>query len=344
MSKSKVVKSNELVARFMGGATFPVTGKFGYRIHPVSKVKTFHAGGDWSTNKRVGYPIYMPYNGVIVYSDVRPGYGSTILTAPFAGPQRMSQVAHLLQRLVKEGEYVRQGTLIAYTGGDPKDQPNAGNTTGPHWHIGDGQFVDGKHARPFFDYDEGKKTFVWEDPVGSRYWDKPEDFEKERDAYIAKWVKPEAPKESDVVLEPGYEIVLNRTLGERNECIADEEKATGVVKRKKGEVIEVDAYRHADGFLFRRIRATGKWISTGPSGSDQDWAKLQPVGTAPRPLKVGDNVKIKAGAVYQGADAGKPVSQHAYGLKTLTIDNILGGNARLKEIRSWIKVSDLELR
>lgn len=52
--------------------------------------------------------------------------------------------------------------------------------------------------------------------------------------------------------------------------------------------------------------------------------------------KIGDIVNIKKGAVYSGADAGKPVSKYALD-RSHTISYISNGKALLKEINSWIE-------
>lgn len=51
--------------------------------------------------------------------------------------------------------------------------------------------------------------------------------------------------------------------------------------------------------------------------------------------KPGDMVRIKGGAVYAGADKGKPVSQYALG-RTHTIKKVENGIVLLKEINSWV--------
>lgn len=51
--------------------------------------------------------------------------------------------------------------------------------------------------------------------------------------------------------------------------------------------------------------------------------------------KSGDKVRIKDGAVYAGADKGKPVSKYALG-RTHTIQQVKNGVALLREINSWV--------
>jgi murein DD-endopeptidase MepM/ murein hydrolase activator NlpD len=42
---------------------------------------------------------------------------------------------HLSSYIVSNGMQVKRGDIIAKSGGDPKDYPNAGGSTGPHLHL-----------------------------------------------------------------------------------------------------------------------------------------------------------------------------------------------------------------
>lgn len=156
--------------------------------------------------------------------------------------------------------------------------------------------------------------------------------------------KPQVKPNEDTnwVSEPNYQIVLNRDIEERNECIADSSKATGVKLIKKGTVLRVSAWRYAQGFVWRKLD-NGKVISTGPQGDGQAWAKLEPYKkpiAKPVGIKVGDLVKIKDNSFYQGASKGKQVSKYAYS-KAWKVLEVKGNIARLDSINSWLLISDL---
>lgn len=105
--------------------------------------------------------------------------------------------------------------------------------------------------------------------------------------------------------EPGYQITLTTNIYERN--LPDVNQPAGRVQRKKGEVIKVNAWQYAGGYVWRR-QENGKAIPTGPEGKGQEWAKLSKVSTpAPKPNPTPDakpttpskgKAKINPGAKY----------------------------------------------
>ncbi len=101
-----------------------VSSKFGYRIHPVTKRKDFHAGLDLSAKH--GTPIYAPADGVVEYAKKKGAYGNFLLIAHNYGFK--TAYGHLSRYAVKHGEYVSKGDLIAYIG-------STGRSTGPHLHF-----------------------------------------------------------------------------------------------------------------------------------------------------------------------------------------------------------------
>jgi len=101
-----------------------VSSQFGYRIHPVTKVKDFHAGLDLSAKS--GTPIYAPANGVVEYAHNKGAYGKFLLIAHSYGFK--TAYGHLSRYAVKSGQYVTKGQLIGYVG-------STGRSTGPHLHY-----------------------------------------------------------------------------------------------------------------------------------------------------------------------------------------------------------------
>ncbi len=126
--------SNLISTRPLGNAR--VTSGYGYRIHPIHKVRHLHRGADYRAAP--GTPIPAAGNGVVVQKGWRGGYGrylrirhnSTFMTA----------YAHMkgFAEGIKVGSRVKQGQTIGYVG-------SSGQSTGPHLHfevIRDGRHVD----------------------------------------------------------------------------------------------------------------------------------------------------------------------------------------------------------
>jgi murein DD-endopeptidase MepM/ murein hydrolase activator NlpD len=101
-----------------------IASTFGYRIHPVTKKKSFHAGLDLPAKH--GTPIYAPASGVVVYAAKKGPYGNFLLLAHSYGFK--TAYGHLSRFAVKSGEYVSKGQKIAYVG-------STGRSTGPHLHY-----------------------------------------------------------------------------------------------------------------------------------------------------------------------------------------------------------------
>ncbi len=101
-----------------------ITDRFGYRIHPIFKTRTFHFGVDFSARK--GTPVYAPADGVVEFAKRKKGYGKfMLLTHPFGFK---TAYGHLSRFAKREGDIVKKGELIAYVG-------NTGRSTGAHLHY-----------------------------------------------------------------------------------------------------------------------------------------------------------------------------------------------------------------
>jgi len=98
---------------------------FGTRIDPILKVKRPHRGVDFSLPK--GSPVYATGDGVIkMVRSSFSGYGKQIEVDHGFGYK--TKYAHLNEFLVKQGQKVKRGELIAYSG-------NTGKSTAPHLHY-----------------------------------------------------------------------------------------------------------------------------------------------------------------------------------------------------------------
>ncbi|GEM_PF-342956 len=101
-----------------------ISSNFGYRIHPVTKRKTFHSGLDLPA--KYGTPIYAPASGAVVYAQKKGHYGNFILISHSYGFK--TAYGHLSRYAVKSGDYVSKGQKIGYVG-------STGRSTGPHLHY-----------------------------------------------------------------------------------------------------------------------------------------------------------------------------------------------------------------
>ncbi|HWP82650.1 MAG TPA: M23 family metallopeptidase [Bacteroidota bacterium] len=98
---------------------------FGMRLHPVLRIYKLHEGLDIVAD--VGTPVYAAGDGVVEYAG-RTGGGYGILVEINHGYGYTSLYAHLDKVLVREGQRVKRGDLIARSG-------RTGLTSGPHLHY-----------------------------------------------------------------------------------------------------------------------------------------------------------------------------------------------------------------
>ncbi len=113
-----------------------VASGWGWRIHPIYKIRKFHYGIDFTAPR--GTPVYATGDGVvkkIVRS--RRGYGNEILLDHGFG--YVTVYAHLNNFNVKKGQHVKRGDVIGFVG-------NTGLSTGPHLHYG--VMLRGKYVNP----------------------------------------------------------------------------------------------------------------------------------------------------------------------------------------------------
>lgn len=103
-----------------------ITSPFGYRIHPILNRRIKHHGMD--LRGRTGTPIYAVADGrVIKAANIRDGYGNDVRIRHENG--MITQYAHCSRILVRKGQWVKKGKIIARVG-------STGRSTGPHLHFG----------------------------------------------------------------------------------------------------------------------------------------------------------------------------------------------------------------
>lgn len=97
---------------------------FGYRIHPIYKVKKFHAGVDFPA--RVGTAIQASGDGVVVEAGWHSGYGQCVKISHGYGYE--TWYAHMNKIYVHQGEKLKKGHKIGEVG-------DTGLSTAPHLHY-----------------------------------------------------------------------------------------------------------------------------------------------------------------------------------------------------------------
>ncbi len=101
-----------------------ITSKFGYRKSPFTGKRTFHSGLDISN--KTGTEIISTANGKVSYAAPKAHFGNLVIIDHGYG--RVTKYGHLQKILVKPGQTVKRGEVIALLG-------NTGKSTGPHVHY-----------------------------------------------------------------------------------------------------------------------------------------------------------------------------------------------------------------
>lgn len=98
---------------------------FGWRTHPIYKVKKMHTGIDFAAS--IGTPIYATADGTVAEVSVKfSGYGKMVEIDHGFGYR--TRYAHMHDFKVRSGQNVKRGDLIGYVG-------NTGLSTAPHLHY-----------------------------------------------------------------------------------------------------------------------------------------------------------------------------------------------------------------
>ena len=101
-----------------------VLSGFGYRIHPVYKVKKFHEGVDFPA--RIGTAIQSTGDGVVMEAGWHNGYGNCVRISHGFGYE--TWYAHMNKMTVRVGEKIKKGHKIGEVG-------DTGLSTAPHLHY-----------------------------------------------------------------------------------------------------------------------------------------------------------------------------------------------------------------
>lgn len=121
-------RRQELIRRYLG-VSYPlshiqVTSQYGMRMHPIMRKRMMHQGIDLRAKYEEVYSV-MDGEVITVSSDKRSG---KYVTVRYPGSYTCSY-CHLSQPLVKKGDHVKAGEVIAISG-------NTGMSTSAHLHFG----------------------------------------------------------------------------------------------------------------------------------------------------------------------------------------------------------------
>jgi len=100
------------------------SSSFGWRVDPFTGREAMHEGLDFMAE--VGTPIYAAAGGIVAQAESTPDYGNIVKIDHGSGLE--TRYAHTSRMLVKPGDRVEKGQLIAEVG-------NTGRSTGAHLHF-----------------------------------------------------------------------------------------------------------------------------------------------------------------------------------------------------------------
>ena len=101
-----------------------ISSVFGYRVHPITKVRTKHMGVDIPGS--LNTPIYAARKGKVIFAGYSGGYGNLVIVRHDKG--YTTYYGHLNKITTRVGANVGQGTMIGRMG-------STGNSTGSHLHF-----------------------------------------------------------------------------------------------------------------------------------------------------------------------------------------------------------------
>lgn len=136
-----IIKNMKLAEKYVGGEMmwpsqgyYRISSPFGYRIHPILKVKKLHTGIDIAIP--YGKPINAAQSGTVIYAGWMGGYGKVAMIDHGGGI--VTLYAHNSKLDVQKGETVEKGQKISECG-------STGQSTGAHLHFEvrkDGDYVN----------------------------------------------------------------------------------------------------------------------------------------------------------------------------------------------------------
>lgn len=101
-----------------------ITSRFGWRIHPISRVRRMHTGVDIAAPS--GTPIAAAGGGEVIFAGRKGGYGNAVIIDHGRG--RTTLYGHMSRIQVRVGQVVQRGLIVGNVG-------STGFSTGPHLHF-----------------------------------------------------------------------------------------------------------------------------------------------------------------------------------------------------------------
>lgn len=125
LNKEKLVASMPAIMPISNKSLKGTASGWGFRIHPIYKIKMFHYGMDFTAP--IGTKIYATGDGVVkeVESEYG-GFGKFVVIDHGFGYETL--YGHMSKFNVRVGEHVKRGSVIGYVG-------STGTSTGPHVHY-----------------------------------------------------------------------------------------------------------------------------------------------------------------------------------------------------------------
>jgi len=114
--KMRKARTNTVSRSIQINFIWPVQGRisspFGRRVDPVTGRSEYHSGIDIAVP--IGSPVYAAEDGVVICSENKGGYGKLVIIKH--RNNYTTYYGHNIELIVKEGEYVEQGRIIALSG------------------------------------------------------------------------------------------------------------------------------------------------------------------------------------------------------------------------------------
>lgn len=127
-SSSSIPTPSNLIPQNIQNSILPseglISSKFGKRLHPLRGIWSFHRGIDIAAPE--GSPVRAIMDGTVIFSGYMEGYGNLVVIDHGGG--LTTRYGHTRKNLVKEGDSVKVGDVIAEVG-------TTGLSTGPHLHL-----------------------------------------------------------------------------------------------------------------------------------------------------------------------------------------------------------------
>jgi murein DD-endopeptidase MepM/ murein hydrolase activator NlpD len=119
------VDSGPLALHYPLSVVVPMTSGVGWRVHPISGDRRFHAGTDLAAAE--GTPVLSAATGRVTAAKRLGGYGLAV-TIEHQNGRYETLYGHMSELMVRAGESVRSGQVIGRVG-------STGASTGPHLHF-----------------------------------------------------------------------------------------------------------------------------------------------------------------------------------------------------------------